>query len=155
VSASVKVVAQVGAFKRDSPEDTGRKLTMLRWLVQNRSSERSADGKWTHDIINLKYGRDFLLEAREYDIVVVHCVFHPGDIYEMDPIVLPHVLRDAKMSPVHTVERWRKRLERTQAKYIFIFAEQQGSLSGWHLGELDGYTIVQRDTLTIYKRNQL
>lgn len=131
-------IAHVGAYKKFSEADSGRQVRCLVWLVNNDSNIRS----FKHEVINLKYGRDFLLENKEYDIVILHSIF----LYS-----IKNPQKQVMVSPEHSIENWKKRLIITNANYIFICEGQPCTLSGWKIGELVGYEIKHRDQLlTVY-----
>lgn len=151
-------VAQVGAYKRRTDGDITRWLTAVDWLMRNA---RHYD--WTkpkHDVVNLRYGRDFLQEIEQYDIVVLHDIYD-GTLsnYQLDHVVgAPRVFtRQAKMalrtSPLQTVGAWAWRLARTGAEYIFVFEMSPACINGWNLGSLNGYDTVHQDHIfTVYRK---
>jgi hypothetical protein len=105
------------------------------------------------DVINLLQGRDFLKEKKKYDFVILHSIFHTR------PEFMQRHLQDGSMkkeiSPLHTIERWQRRLVSTKATKIFVWELRPFSLSGWHLNELPGYKIESRDhRLTVYIKEE-
>jgi len=134
-------IAHVGAFKRFSSNDVRRITVALHWLVTHKIEL----GKPVHDIINLHYGRDFLRETLEYDIVIIHSVFSH---------YFPAKSNDAGTSEMHDMPHWIDRLLSTKAKVIFLFSDQPNSLSDGHIGKLTGYQKVEspEEDLAIYER---
>ena len=141
-------IAQVGAFKRFSEGDLARMSHFLFWLSEN--DKEFFRKKPEHDIVNLKYKRDFLDEKIKYDAVILHSVFH-SDRFNHKFVRNGNVL--TQISEKHTLDAWRNRLVDTAAYYILAFEGQPCSLSGWQLNDLIGYEILKRDTLfTVYRR---
>jgi hypothetical protein len=139
-------VAEVGAFKRRSPEDTSRRIAALSALLE--IDEDFFAQKKSFDAINLADGRDFLLEDDPYDIVIVHSVLSTG---MPAGIHVPVYERELLISGKHTIKNWKRRLVETGARYIIIAEGQPYTLSGWELGDLPGYEILRQDTLlTVY-----
>lgn len=102
--------------------------------------------------INLEYGRDFLAERHKYDAVIVHSVFHTRPDF-MRFVKSDPQFRAQQVSPLHTVEKWRKRLAATGAKVIVLFELLPMSLSGWQVSEIPGYRIHKRDgRITVYRK---
>lgn len=149
-------VAQVGAFKKSSMGDMSRTIMAMMWLVDHKALD--IKGRVRHDPVNLKYGRDFLQETEQYDIVIVHCIF---DVKPHELSAIPVLLRDklipevARVSPLHSIVRWRARLLTTRAEYIFVFEDLPKSINGWKIGDLVGYKMAHRDPMfTAYKRKE-
>lgn len=97
-----------------------------------------------HDVINLSYGRDFLMEARLYDVVVIHSILSPQikGFWRFPRL---------QVSPIHSLKMWRRRLVETSAKYIVICKNDPATLSGGEIGRLSGYDIIKKDeTQTVY-----
>ena len=102
------------------------------------------------DIINLNNGRDFLIERRRYDAVILHSIFHSNRPYAMK---LALRTGGTNSSLVHSIERWRKRLVSTHARVIVVWELLPAALSGWNLGDLPQYRTKYRDhRITVYKR---
>lgn len=138
------LVAEVGAFKRPSQEDTSRRLAALIEIMEIDAPFIITQKKF--DAINLVDGRDFLRETYTYDVVIVHSVLSPG--------VRIRGARNKELltSPDHDIEVWRNRLISTGAKYIVVCEGQPYTLSGWELGDLPGYTVLKMDTrLAVYR----
>lgn len=128
-------VAQVGAYRRFSQEDKSRLCYCLEKFDLN---------KIKNDIINLKYGRDFLKERFQYDIVILHSILD---------VNLPKMYGNKLLtSNKHNINSWKKRLISTKAKYIFVCQGQPFSLN---IGELTGYCILQDGVVTIYEKRFL
>lgn len=143
-------VAHVGAFKKKSSQDGARSVESI-YRIMKRDREFFEGIMADHDTINLTHGRDFLEEDKTYDLVILHSIFHPS--------VLGAAHGKAKrwlwLSDRHSVKNWKKRLERTKAQYISVCEGQPSSLSGWHLGEIPGYRILERDEkVTLYKKRR-
>jgi hypothetical protein len=153
--AQKTLIAQVGAYKKRTDGDIWRWLTALDWLMKN---DRLPD-KSTHDVINLKYGRDFLREHETYDIVVLHDIYDAGnlDIVQKIQANLPKLVWQAiETSSVASEKRWRWRLQQTKAKFIFVFETSPCCINGWGLGELEGYKVEHIDhQVAIYRRIDL
>jgi hypothetical protein len=106
----------------------------------------------TLDIVNLNHGRDFLTERRKYDAVILHSIFHPKIKHAAETLDHP----GTRLSPHHSVERWRKRLCSTDARIIVVWELLPSVLHGWELDELDGYKIYHRDArVTAYKKRRI
>jgi hypothetical protein len=130
-------VAQVGAFKKMNDGDIGRWLIAVDWLMKNNVQFPT---RKDFDFVNLKYGRDFLAEHKQYDIVVMHDIFHANsaELPLMPKLRVPKMVMQAIMlSPKHSVQQWRYRLMNTNAHHIFIFETAPCCLNGWKIGELE------------------
>lgn len=147
-SPSLKV-AEVGAFKRRSAEDTSRRIASLSALLE--IDPDFVIQKKSFDAINLAEGRDFLLEDEAYDIVIVHSVLSTG----MPPdIRIPGHERELLISQEHSIKNWKRRLVETGAKYIIVAEGQPYTMSGYELGNLPGYEKLMQDQwITVYQRN--
>lgn len=140
-------VAEVGAFKRRSQEDTSRRIAALSALLE--LDPDFVMQKKSFDAINLADGRDFLLEDDPYDLVIVHSVLSTG---MRRGIRVPGHERELLVSEDHNINNWKRRLVETGAKYIIIAEGQPYTLSGWELGDLAGYEVLRRDAwLTVYR----
>lgn len=145
-------VAQVGSFKRRSSDDSIRWMRTVTWLLHHES-EIMSKTKFKHDVVNLKYGRDFLREEMKYDIVLLHSIFDPGPRPSAVGAVNISKWKETLISTVHNDERWRWRLVNTEAEYIFIWETYPMSINGWAIGELQGYKILHRDwEYTVYRK---
>jgi hypothetical protein len=137
-------VAQVGASQPLTPDDGGRivaALELVRPLV--------ALGKLRSEVINIEYGRDFLCERRKYGVVIVHSVFHTRPDFMEMARGNPAMAR--QISPLHSVDNWRKRLASSGATAIVLFESLPFSLGGWHVNEIPGYKILKRThQITVY-----
>jgi hypothetical protein len=128
-------IAHVGAYKRFSDADGNRTATVMLHLLKHGFNNR---GKIYHDVINLKYGRDFLAENIQYDLIILHSIFQ----YDNED-----------NSSHHNNENWRIKLSQSGAKFIAICEGQPCTLSGWQIGEIPGYAILERNSaITIYNR---
>lgn len=141
-------IAHVGAFRGKSSEDGARSVeTICRILQHDRDFIYGT--KADHDTINLIYGRDFLKENRTYDLVILHSIFHTAQ----PKLVRGKDYKQLSLSPKHSVLNWARRLIRARAIYISVCEGQPHSLSGWNLGDLPGYRILERDAkVTLYKK---
>lgn len=136
--------AHVGATRPFTEADETRSLFANIAVLRH---DQNFIKKQQQDIINLMYKRDFLLEDRTYDYVVLHSIFEHNFTGSEDFPV------DAKVSPRHTVENWRNRLANTDAEFIVICEGQPQTLSGWQIDKIPGYKILERDTkITLYRR---
>ena len=81
--------------------------------------------------------RDFLMELKEYDIVVV-C----------------NISRHRDISPYHNRASWRQRLMRTKAKFIFLFGESE-EVTGVYVGKLADYEVSEKSNPFIYVHNSI
>ena len=146
-------VAQVGAYKRFSDEDSCRNVTALAAIMQ---LDPSFKGEPQHDVINLLYGRDFLTEKEAYDLVILHSIFLKPNKWEkiLAEKGLPNIKNpQLNLSPVDSLKRWRKKLASTNAEFIVVCEGQPNALSGWQLGQIEGYEILRMDTLvTVYRK---
>ncbi|KKL93626.1 hypothetical protein LCGC14_1872800 [marine sediment metagenome] len=138
---------QIGADSPFTDEDRTRMATAMIAILEAGGGTNGAE----HDVVNLAYGRDFLTENKRYDVVIVHSVF------DSDP-----AMRDAfgasvfpatRCSPQHSYETWRRRLVDTGAEWIVVCEGQPCCLSGWQIGELEGYERLRLDTLiAVYRK---
>jgi hypothetical protein len=134
-------IAHVGGFKGKAERDNGRLLASMLWMLEHKKLD---DSKVTHDVINLKYKRDFLRETKTYDMVILHAIMHSNKPSLLKKLIKDRY-KDAKLfgyvdiSDLHSVPAWRKRLESTKAKHIFIWEDIPSSLNGWTIGKLKGY----------------
>jgi hypothetical protein len=137
-------IAHVGAYKKFSDADRARWTACCTWIAINTTLKFRKPP--ICDIINLIYKRDFLKKTGQYDIVVVHSILDFGyPAWEERTETLT--------SPDHSIEKWHERLIQAQAKLIFICEGQPITMSGWKLGEIEGYVIKRRDQfLTVYER---
>ena len=150
-------IGHVGAYNPKSIEDTSRHLAIgIEVATDNMTFFK--DGV-TEDIVNLNYGRDFLVERRKYDLVITHSIFtwkygrviketnlKPADLEN------PH-FRELSTSKHHSKERWLSRLRSCGARYIGVCEGQPAAMSGWELGDIPGYEILKRDHLiTVYRK---
>jgi hypothetical protein len=134
-------IAMVGANDPLSFDDLMRLDAAGVYLPFPRDNE-------TLDIINLNNGRDFLMEKHTYGIVILHSIFHPKR-----PDLVLWDSPGTRISPHHSVERWRTRLCETRAKIIVVWELLPATLNGWELDQLDGYKIHHRDSrITVYRR---
>lgn len=142
-------VAEVGAFKRRSIEDTSRRIASLAALLE--IDPDFAAQKKAFDAINLAEGRDFLLEDETYDIVIVHSVLSTGMRRD---IRIPGHERELLVSEEHDIKNWKRRLVESGARYIIIAEGQPYTLSGFEIGDLPGYIKLKQDPwLTVYGQN--
>lgn len=143
-------IAHVGGFKRMSDSDSGRWMLALTWLLENATMPLGCK----HEAVNLKYGRDFLAEHEQYDIVVMHDIFWGGPI--LKGVFRGRSSNDralVKTSPLQSEQRWVERLSETGAKHIFIFETAPACVNGWKLGDLPGYIRKHIDTtFAVYER---
>lgn len=145
-------IAHVGAERPLTFDDRFRRLRAMTVIGQPTAA-------WVEDVVNLLYGRDFLVEHTMYDVVILHSIFHTNHATSLAATVADAVLAGPAnaiipISPHHTVdlESWRARLVETGAKHIIVFESQPMSLSGWNLGELEGYCIREQDaSITVYE----
>ena len=141
-------IAHVGADKKYSAGDQYRIVSSYATLFE--CGIDFTRQKIRRDIVNLNCGRDFLQEKKEYDMVVLHSIFHTdADV--------KNISEDSRiycgLSIEHSLEAWRKRLIETKASHIVICENQPFSLNGWNIGELGGYKIINRDEeITIYEK---
>lgn len=138
--------AHVGAHKPFTADD----LTRLGSVVANGYFEFRLGPA---DVINLEYGRDFLVEDKQYDCVLLHTIFHANrpEWLQMAQAAAHTII----VSPKHSLEAWRERLIKTDAKLICAYGGKMCSLEGWHIGDLPGYTIDVRDAMvTMYRRRK-
>lgn len=146
------MIAMVGAFQPPSDADYRR----LAWSIEAGLDPRlfwpKSQSAWDNmDIVNLIYGRDFLAETKTYDAVVLHSLYHTENF------VHHHVgtKKTTALSALHSEEHWNCRLRDSGAKLIFVWHDQPFSLQGWHIGEIEGYRMMQRDRLlTMYRKRR-
>ena len=143
-------IAHVGANKRFTNEDQCRLVHALSRLIHYdyEFAKLNADERIHHEIINLRYGDDYLKDHRVFEVVVLHSIFHPGDRFA-DVGGLKHVA--VQLSPLHSLYKWREKLRSSGARYIGVCEGAPVTLNGWQIGDLDGYEIIERDRLfTLY-----
>ncbi len=89
------------------------------------------------DYIDLSHSRDFLTENKQYDVVILHYLFNPGDV--PIPKHVAETFPTTKTSPLQSPEAWRERLIATEAKYILVYGSHSTEIRGWYIGDLPGY----------------
>lgn len=136
-------------------------LEVAEWIKLFRPAMRVDVKKGDLDVINLGHGRDFLTESKRYRIVILFSIMHHNRIATGLNVPLSELANEipvrkdddkaheweTHLSPLHSIEQWRKRLLATQAELIFAVRIIACSLEAWHIGELDGYK------RTFYKPN--
>lgn len=136
-------VAQVGMNKRRTNGDLTRWMMAVDWLLKNGL----LDGHIEHDVVNLRYGRDYLAENTTHDIVVLHNIFDGKD---HGGVARHNMTRSAweaiRTSPRQSTEAWRERLAASGAKVVFVFEMTVQCVNGWQLGDIDGYERRHIDT---------
>jgi hypothetical protein len=139
-------IAHVGAFKRFSEADQGR--TVFAVAAVMKYDREFIKERRENDIINLCYGRDFLTETFKYDMVILHSILFRRYEY------LQNVTdRELLTSPHNDIEHWRARLTDTDAKFIVVCEYLPATLSGWNLGQLDGYERLEIDAkIAVYRK---
>ena len=123
-------IAHVGYTGAD--EDRERRLQIGVWLSRNDRDlhgawfEAGSDGVVAEDFIDLNGApsRDFLSEDYGYDVIVTHNLWGYPNESEMGGS------GPAACSLHHGVEQWRRRLEGSGARYIFLFGRD------FHAGNL-------------------
>lgn len=153
-------IAQVGAFKRFSLDDTCRMAVAM--MVISSYDREFFKPKPKHNVINLAYGRDFLVEDEQYDLVVLHSILHcyASETPEGFAAVKERAKKIGKekgklllLSPHHSIDKWRERLMNCGATFIVICEGGPATLSGWKIGDIAGYEILQRDSkITLYRK---
>jgi hypothetical protein len=115
-AATKFTVAQVGYTGTD--EDRDRWMAASIWLMRNKDRVGPIDFcdglSFQHDPIDLRGHphRDFLAEQAPYDIVVTHNLWGtPGYVAD----------GPTECSPLHSSAAWKRRLEGSGARYIFLF----------------------------------
>lgn len=118
------------------------------WVIKNDSdlAERWIDSH-KHDYIDLNQGRDFLKESKQYDVVALHNLYHPGGGEDEKRSGYYAV------SPQHTAQNWRRRLVSTGAELIGVFGVDWG---GDAIGDLPGYTRIRRHgDMSVYMKDKI
>jgi hypothetical protein len=108
-------VAEVGAFKRRSDEDTSRRIASMSALVEVDPDFVIQEKSF--DAVNLAEGRDSLLENKTYDIVIVHSVLSTA---MRRGVCIPGHERELLVSEDHSIKNWKRRLAGTGAKYLIV-----------------------------------
>lgn len=97
------------------------------------------------DVLDLSIKRDFLLEDKTYDYVVLIMIFRysSGELDEFDKEV-QQFMPELQVSKNHSIANWRDRLISTKAKAIYIAGfDQLAEVSPGWLGDLPGYTLTR------------
>jgi hypothetical protein len=153
--------AQVGWT--GSHQDRDRLFSVMAWMVDNRrdglkSKAKMADTKF--DLIyegepTDEYGRDFLLDDRSFDVVILHWLFIGWDEMEL-PAERPTIAEHWAFSTSerHNPKAWRERLARCGAERIFIFGGSTEVHGSW-IGSIPGYTRHYASFGVVYERNDL
>jgi hypothetical protein len=131
-----KNIANVGASTPLTKDDEFRMV----WTVSTIRGWPTNNVVW--DPINLINGRDFLAETVTYDAVLIHSVFHTHP--NLMSAAEERLLKDKEVSRLHIeqgIEIWKKRLISTGARIIVAIDSYPLSMSGWQLGDLDGYAM--------------
>ena len=115
----------------NSEHDITMKLRTLEYLLSKKiiTNDTTID----EDQIDLNKGRDFLLENKCYDIVVVCYIYR----YKVNNLIEEYH-KEFTQSPRHTWVRWCKRLKATKANYIFLFGHAT-EITASFIGDLEGY----------------
>ena len=155
-------IAHVGDI--GSKDDVTMRTLALAWVIRNKDF-RELLLNCDPDLIDLRYGRDFLTENQTYDFVVVHRVFNPpwyNDEKQVELIVnelgrgksfqrKEYLRLYFTTSPLHEWARWVERLESCRAKAIILFGGEQ-EVSGQFIASLDGYDRVEdRCGMTVFQ----
>lgn len=143
--------AHVGAFKNFSEADSKRQSRVVMYLLDHGEGMKDVH----HDIINLRYGKDYLKDKSKHDVVVLHSLYQEK-MHGATPTIedlLKSGKAPAATSDEHSPEAWGVRLTRSGARHIFVFSDQSHSLSGKHMGEVPGYAkkMVSWD-MTVYSK---
>lgn len=143
------MIAHVGAFKPFGICDRMRISKALVYLCKLKLEPK----KQNLDIINLCYGRDFLAESIKYEMVFLHTLFHSVG-YDTRSSGWANKNEVMHVSPLHTVEAFKKRLIETEAKTIVVCDEQPFSLGSYALGSFEDYGLIVCDVgnLSIYQK---
>lgn len=138
-----KRLTQANVGWQKSPADIIRNIEVLHYLVKNGFD---ADKGVLHDDIDLNYGRDFLTENKEYDIVVLHYIFNGNPYFDLSQKGF------FKTSSKHDVENWKIRLLNTKAKLIFAYGTST-EVGLEYIGTIPGYKIdfVTRGVVYIHE----
>jgi hypothetical protein len=131
-------VAQVGW--NETSDDYYRSMHVWKKLVEIDhpiSGPRDCD----NDNINLHTGRDFLIEDKQYDVVVLHYIFNPK---------LSTNLGMFAQSPHHSIDRWINRLIDSRAQVIVTFGGYT-EVSQCTIGPISGYVLESHGDWGIYQ----
>lgn len=121
-------IAHVGHTQ--SPGDVQRMIEALTWCAAHNIDFINTK----NDIVELRDGRDFLLEKLEYEVVVLHFLFRGG--FTIDPSGNGN--RQLAYSEHTSWSVWRHRLVNTKAKLIFAFGGVS-EIGGSYIANLDNY----------------
>ena len=153
-------IAHVGASKNpENPEkniwgenDRHHNEMVWRWLRTNDTTyyglvhKAATDNNISNDFIDLYDNRDFLAENLKYNIVILHMVYNPPDRRNVKNSIF-------QISDLHNPKNWIKRLESTDADYIFTFGDYD-EVSAYYLGNINGYdNPIYKDLFQIYKKS--
>lgn len=97
------------------------------------------------DVLDLSIKRDFLLEDKTYDYVVLMMIFrYSSDELDEFDREAQRFMPQLQVSKNHSVANWKARLISTKAKVIYIvgFDKIAEVSPGW-LGDLPGYTLTR------------
>jgi hypothetical protein len=137
-------VAHVGFT--GTPGDHDRINMVVGWLVEHNQTALWPREPERHDRIELRQGRDFLMECAQYDVVVLHNLYWPTNSHGLCGIFTT--------SPAHSPESWRTRLVQTCASVVFLFGDWT-EVSPDNIGKLVGYTLHQPSYgFSIFTRNK-
>jgi hypothetical protein len=125
-------IAHVGHTQ--SPGDVQRSIQALQWCAENNIDF----GRVVNDFVELRNGRDFLLEDREYVAVVLHYLFRGGFTIKKNGNGNKQLAYSARSSWV----AWRNRLMLSGAKLIFAFGGM-AEIGGSYIVSLDGYESIK------------
>ncbi len=145
-------VANVG-FTNSTLDKWRLETIILRYLMGSKEFENLSEEEITNklivDNINFQFGRDFLKENKQYNIVILHYIYNPS----YDNIQERNTPGPFKRSELHDRKNWISRLISTNAEGIFVFGDVTEVSGGW-LGELPGYESQNKNDLTIYTKNE-
>lgn len=138
-------IGNVGSF--DNENDRNRLYMVDGWL--RRNDPKYLEGvSYGNDHIDLNNGRDFLKESKTYDMVILQHVYNPTDSKDLKEGIY-------RISPNHTSINWVKRLQATNADYIFV-SGGYSEVGAWWLGSIPGYDLVDNnDYLSVYRKQGL
>lgn len=141
-------IAHVGATPDDGgglyDSDRSHLDAVTDWLGKNDPQFFEYIVKAPQDHVELDMGRDFLLENRQYDLVILHHIYAAP--YGHGNAGGGHGVGLFRTSPNHSPEEWRTRLSNCGAKYIFAFGGST-EVSGDYLGNIPMYFKVESSKL--------
>lgn len=143
MSEKTLVFGHVGSTGLDDDNgisDKARFLVAKLWLAENFGNIDEVCVE--HDFIEIGRGRDFLKEDKTYSVVILHFIANLG---------YGETYGNLSQSEKHSDENWRKRLESSDADFIFVFSDGFSTLDVDNIGEVSGYKIEEVSINSLFR----